>query len=179
MAERNRGCTTGRERGVRSRGSSSGLQGNETTSRGLPQGAPESPVIFTMTMEMVLRDLITSWIARKTGMETGRLSIGCDLLCGRCGAGCCVGGCCGSDGGRGHCKIERCRSECWCTENTLDELTEDGRQKHHGGRTGGCVVGGSLGICEIEGVSGRECKTCDRAQISSSQQMSGEVETCF
>ena len=34
-------------------------------SRGLPQGAPESPVIFTMIMELVLRDSIKSWITRK------------------------------------------------------------------------------------------------------------------
>ena len=34
-------------------------------SRGLPQGAPESPVIFTMIMELVLRDLIKSWMTRK------------------------------------------------------------------------------------------------------------------
>ena len=34
-------------------------------SRGLPQGAPESPVIFTMIMELVLRDLMKSWITRK------------------------------------------------------------------------------------------------------------------
>ena len=34
-------------------------------SRGLPQGAPESPVIFTMIMELVLRDLIKSWITLK------------------------------------------------------------------------------------------------------------------
>ena len=34
-------------------------------SRELPQGAPESPVIFTMIMELVLRDLIKSWITRK------------------------------------------------------------------------------------------------------------------
>ena len=27
-------------------------------------------------------------------------------------------------------------------------------------------------------MSGRECKTCDRTQNSSSQQMSGEMETC-
>ena len=33
--------------------------------RGLPQGAPESPVIFTMIMELVSRDLLKSWIARK------------------------------------------------------------------------------------------------------------------
>ena len=50
-------------------------------SRGLPQGAPESPVIFTMIMELVLRDLIKSWISRKTGLEIGRLHAGCDLLC--------------------------------------------------------------------------------------------------
>ena len=29
--------------------------------RGLPQGAPESPVIFTMIMELVLWDLVKSW----------------------------------------------------------------------------------------------------------------------
>ena len=34
-------------------------------SRGLPQGAPESPVIFTMIMELVLRDLTKSWRTRK------------------------------------------------------------------------------------------------------------------
>ena len=34
-------------------------------SRGRPEGAPESPVIFTMIMELVLRDLIKSWITRK------------------------------------------------------------------------------------------------------------------
>ena len=33
-------------------------------SRGLPQ-APESPVIFTMITELVLRDLVKSWISRK------------------------------------------------------------------------------------------------------------------
>ena len=37
-----------------------GMLGN-----GLPQGAPESPVIFTMIMELVLRDLLKSWISRK------------------------------------------------------------------------------------------------------------------
>ena len=31
----------------------------------LPQGAPESPVVFTMIMELVLRDLIKSWITRQ------------------------------------------------------------------------------------------------------------------
>ena len=34
-------------------------------SRRLPQEAPESPVIFTMIMELVLRDLIKSWVSWK------------------------------------------------------------------------------------------------------------------
>ena len=34
-------------------------------SRGSPQGAPESPVIFTMIMELVLRDLKKSWTSRE------------------------------------------------------------------------------------------------------------------
>ena len=34
-------------------------------SRGLRQGAQESPAIFTMIMELALRDLIKSWITRK------------------------------------------------------------------------------------------------------------------
>ena len=38
---------------------------NVRMSRGLPQGAPESPVIFTMIMKLVSRDLIKSWITRK------------------------------------------------------------------------------------------------------------------
>ena len=144
MAESSCGGTIGREEGVRSRGSSSGLQGNETTrcepvfdgtdwngscikarlgtvssnkarmSRGLPQGSP-------MVMELLLRDLIKKLDNPETGVETGRLCADCDLQLGRCGVGCCVGGCCGSDGGRGHRKVEKCRSECWCTENTLDE----------------------------------------------------------
>ena len=73
-------------------------------------------------------------------------------------------GCCGSDSGRGYCKIERGRSACWCTENTLDEPPKDGRQKHCGRRIG-CA-----GIGRIEGVFGRECRMCDCTQICSSQQ---------
>ena len=42
-------------------------------SRGLPQGAPESPVIFTMVMELVLRDLIKSWRTRKLAWRLWRL----------------------------------------------------------------------------------------------------------
>ena len=107
------------------------------------------------------------------GLESGRFCAGCDLLCGRCG----VDVCCRNNGVRSDRKTERGRLDCWCTENTLDELSEDDRQKHHGGWTG-CGVGGSFGVCGIEGVSGRECKTCDRAQNSSSQQMPWKMENC-
>ena len=40
------------------------LSNNVQVSRGLPQGAPESPVIFTLIMELVLRDLVKSWKVR-------------------------------------------------------------------------------------------------------------------
>ena len=176
------------KKGVRSRGSSSGLQGNETTKRervldgtdfrdlewklhestfGNSLVGPSSNEQRIASRGAGISDHLHnddgSGVSKfdqkldspETGMKTGRLCAGCDLLCGRCGVGCCVGCCCRSDG----CKAERCRSESWCTENTLDESPEDGGQKHHGGRTG-CVGGGSFGVCGIEGVSGWECKTC-------------------
>ena len=37
---------------------------------------------------------------------------------------------------------------------------------------------GEPGTSSRDGVSGRKCKTCDRTQNSSSQQMSGDMETC-
>ena len=114
---------------------------------------------------------------KETGLEIGRLHAGCDLLCGRCGANCCIGVCCRNNGVRGDRKTERCWIDGWCTENTLDEFPEDGGQKHHGGRIG-CGVGGSSGVCGIDGVSRWECKTCNRAQNSSSQQMPCKMETC-
>ena len=112
----------------------------------------------------------------ETGLEIGRLHAGCDLLCGRCGADCCVGVCCGNNGVRGDRKTEKCWIDSRCTKNTLDEFPEDGRQEHHGGWIG-CDVGGSSGFCGIDGVSRWECKTCNRAQNSSSQQMPCKVET--
>lgn len=36
--------------------------------RGLPQGCPASPVIFTVVLEEVLRDLTRSWDARGMGL---------------------------------------------------------------------------------------------------------------
>ena len=49
------------------------LSNKVRTSRGLPQGAPKSPVIFTMVMELVLRDLIKCWITRKLAWRLWRL----------------------------------------------------------------------------------------------------------
>ena len=74
-------------------------------------------------------------------------------------------------------KTERGWTDGWRAENTLDEFPEDDGQKHHGGWIG-CGVGGSFGVCGIDGVSGWECKTCDRTQNSSSQQMPCKMETC-
>ena len=200
----------GREEGIRSRGSSSCLQGNERTRCESVLDGIDCCDLEWKLHESTLGDSLVgqsskeqriAWrgagisshlhndhgigVARfdkhldspETGMETRRLCAGCDLLRGRCGVGC-VGNCCGSDGGRGNRKTERDWSVCRYTENTLDKSPEYDRQKHCCGRTG-CAMGGSLGVCGIEGVSGRECKTNDRAQNRSGQQMSGEVETCL
>ena len=146
-------------------------------SRGLPQGAPESPVIFTMIMELVLRDLIKSWITRKLAWRLDDFALAA-MCCADDVVLVAVDVCCRSDGDRGDCKTERGRSDCWCTENTLHELPEDDGQKHQGGRTG-CVAGGSIGVCGIKGVRGRTCEIRDCKQNSSSQQVSGEMETRF
>ena len=140
-------------------------------SRGLPQGAPESPVIFTMIMELVLRDLIKSWISRKLAWRLDDFTLAAIcyaddvvlIAVSVSAAETMVSEVIG--------KTERGWTDGWRTENTLDEFPEDDGQKHHGGRIG-CGVGGSFGVCGIDGVSGRECKTCDRTQNSSSQQMS-------
>ena len=113
----------------------------------------------------------------ETGLESGRPHAGCDLLCGRCGVDCCFDVCCRNNGVRSDRKTERGWTDGWRTENTLDEFPEDDGQTHHGGRIG-CGVGGSFGVCGIDGVSGRECTTCDRTQNSSSQQMPCKMETC-
>ena len=143
-------------------------------SRGLPQGAPESPVIFTMIMELVLRDLIKSWISRKLAWRLDEFT-----LAAICNADDVVLIAVSVSAAETMVSevIEKLKEVGLRTENTLDEFSEDDGQKNHGGRIG-CGVGGSLGVCGIDGVSGRECKTCDRTQNSSSQQMSCKVETC-
>ena len=146
-------------------------------SRGLPQGALEPPVIFTKIMELVLRDLIKSWISRKLAWRLDD---------------CTLAAICHADDvvliavsvsapetmvSEVIEKTERGWTDCWCTGNTLDEFSEEDGQKNRGGRIG-CGVGGSFGVCGIDGVFGRECKTCDRTQNCSSQQMSSKMETC-
>ena len=115
--------TVGHEEGIRSCGSSSGLQGNETARcefvldgmiAALWNGSvhesvlvnekqrgtsPESPVIFTMIMEMAQLG------SHENCVEAGRFYIGCDLFCGRCGVCCCVSCCCGRGGDKGYCKV--------------------------------------------------------------------------
>ena len=72
---------------------------------GLPQGAPESPVIFTMNMELVLRNLVKSWKARHLAwrLDDFVLAAICHaddvVLASVC--------CSGSDGGKSDRKIER------------------------------------------------------------------------
>ena len=97
--------------------------------RGLPQGVPESPVIFTMIMELVLQDLIKSWRTLKLGWRLDDFVLPANCYADEVVLVAASVAACGSDGGRGHCKAERCRSECWCTENTLDESPEDGGRK--------------------------------------------------
>ena len=143
-------------------------------SRGLPRGAPESPVIFTMIMELVLRDLIKSWISRKLAWRLDDFT-----LAAICYADDVALIAVSMDAAESMVSevIEKLKEDGWRTENTLDEFPEDDGQTHHGGWVG-CGVGGSFGVCGIEGVSGRECTTCDRTQNCSNQQMPCKMETC-
>ena len=45
--------------------------------RGVPQGAPESPVIFTMVVEMVLRRVMVKWKARGAGWTMDEVWVCC------------------------------------------------------------------------------------------------------
>ena len=78
MAERNGGGAAGREEDVRpfaliaavwSRSCMKGRLGTVPSNDVERQGAPESRVIFTMIMELVLRDLVKIWTVRKSGKE--------------------------------------------------------------------------------------------------------------
>ena len=97
-----------------------------------------------------------------------------DWLRRRCGSGSSVTYCSGSDGGRSDRKFERSGTDSWCRENILDKPSEDGGLEYCGGRVGS-VVGRSVGMCGVEGVSGRKCAASDCAQISSCEQVLGEM----
>ena len=101
--------------------------GTVQMSRGLPQGALESPVIFTGGPGQELESLTSD-------VEFGRLRARCDVRRRRCGSGSSVGCCSGSDGGRSGRKIEGSGSDSWHRENTLGQ-PHDGR-KHCGGWLG-------------------------------------------
>ena len=175
MAERTCGGAVGREEGIRSRGSSSCLQGNEITrcesvfsmaliaavwngsctqarlgtvlsskvrlSRGLPQGAPEPPVIFTVIMELVLRDLIESWITRKLAWRLDDFVLA--AICSADDVVLVAASVAAAEVMVAEviAKSERGWSVCWCTANTLDKSPEDDGQKRCCGRIG-CAVGG-------------------------------------
>ena len=121
-------------------------------SRGLPQGAPESPVILIMTMELILRDLVYSWQVRNLAWSLD------DFV---------LSAICYADG-RSDRKIDRSGCDSWCREKTLDKLPEDGGRKFCGGWLG-CVMGRGTGICGIEGVFVRNCAARDCAQVISSE----------
>ena len=120
-----------------------------------------------MIMELVLRDLIKSWLGSWTIFRWLRFAMR-KMWCWSLYR-CLLPQTMVSEVIE---KLKEVWPDCWCTEDTLDEFSEDDRQKHHGGMDD-CGVGGSSGVCGMDGVSGRECKTCDRTPNSSSQQMSG------
>ena len=103
-------------------------------SRGLRQGAP---VIITMITDLVMRDLIKSWITRKPGLEAGRFCVGCDI----CYADDVV-----------LVAVSMSAAEKMVTE-VIAKLKEVGlsvgAQKTHWTSypKTGCVVGGSAGVC--------------------------------
>ena len=200
MAESNCGGTIGREEGVRSRGSSSGVQGNETTRCesvfdgfdccDLEWKLHESTFGNSLVEQSSDEQRFASRAAAISGHLHNDHGIGVARLDEKAGQlgklvwrldDFVLAGICYAD------DVVMVAASVAAAEVMVAEVIaklkdvgltvgpEDGRQKHHGGRIG-CVVGGSPEACGIEGVSGRECKTCDRAQISSSQHMSGEME---
>ena len=153
-------------------------------SRGLPQGAPESPVIFTLIMELVLRDLIKSWISRKLAWRLDDFTLA--AICYADDVVLIAVSVSAAEKMVSEVieKLKEVGLTVGAQKTHWTSFPEDDGQKHHARWIGssqqmsGCGVGGSFGVCGIDGVSGRECKTCDRTQNSSSQQMSGEIETC-
>ena len=158
MAKINGGGAAGCENGVRSRGTSSSIQSDET--------ARIEPVLDGIDCDDLERNLHESTIGNgdveqnsdeqrvaprcagisgdlhndqgtgverldkelgftETCVEPRRIHAVCNLLCGRCGAGGCVGFCGGNNGFRSYCKTQRGWSVSWCTEDTLDESPKE------------------------------------------------------
>ena len=106
-------------------------------SRGLPEGEPESPVIFTMIMKLVLRDLIKSWKVRKLARSLDDF-----LLTATCYAGDVVLVAASVVAAEVTVAEETAKlKEFGLTVggNTLDESPEDDGHKHWSGRVG-CAV---------------------------------------
>ena len=130
-----------------------------------------------MIMELELRDLIKCWISRKVAWRLDDFTLAAICFADDVVLIAVSVSAAETMVSEAIEKTARGWTDGWRTENTLDEFPEDDGQKRHGGRIG-CGVGGSFGVCGIDGVSGRECKTCDRTQDSSSQQMPRNMETC-
>ena len=79
-------------------------------------------MIFTMIMELVLRDLTRSWVSRKLVWSLDEVT-----LSAICYADDVVPV---NNGFRGYCKAERGGSVSWCTEDTLDESPKDAGQEN-------------------------------------------------
>ena len=137
-------------------------------SRGLPQGAPESPVISHLH-ELLLRDFVKSWISRKLAWRLDDFTLA---------AICYVD------------DVVLIGVSVSAAETMVSEVIEKlkdvgvtvGAQKTHWTSfpkimDKNIMVDGSAKVWE-EVLFGRECKTCDRTQNSSSQQMSSKMETC-
>ena len=121
--------------------------------RGMPQGAPESPDIFTLVMDMVFRRLELTWRAREFALEIRRFLPSSDLLRGRCGACGKDDVCSGDDGIRNHPRAVIHCSEGLRGEDALDELPANGRLVSASGRRAGQK---SSELCWIHGELGRK-----------------------
>ena len=139
---------------------------------------PESLVIFPMFMELVLRDLIKSWISWKLAWRLDHFVLAAICFADHVVLVAASVAAAEVMVAEVIAKLKEVGLTVSAQKNTLDKSPDDDRQKDRCGRTGYAVEGG-LGICGIEGVFGRKCKIRDCTQNSSSQQVFGEVENRF
>ena len=144
------------------------LSNKVQVSRRVSQGAPESPVIFTMVTELALRDLVKSWKVRNLAWSLDDIVLA---------AICCADDVVLAAASAAAVEVtvtERSGFDSWRRVNTLDKTPEDGGRKHCGGWLG-CIVGRGAGTCGIEGVFGWKSAARDCAHISTSEQVLGEL----